>query len=52
MLFLKQISFKFWSSLALTRHLVQATNSYAQEKLYLYLAFFVLLIFKQLHWLG
>jgi hypothetical protein len=52
MAFLKQISFKFWSSLAFTGHLIQATNSYAQGKLYLYLAFFVLLIFKQLHWLG
>ena len=46
MAFLKQISFKFWSSLAFTGHLVQATNSYAQGKLYLYLAFFVSLIFK------
>jgi hypothetical protein len=29
MAFLKQISFKFWSSLAFTGHLVQATSSYA-----------------------
>jgi hypothetical protein len=52
MAFLMQISFQFWSSVAFTGHLVQATNSYAQGKLYLYLTFFVLLIFKQLHWLG
>jgi len=50
--FLKQISLKFWSSLAFTGRLVQAANSYAQGELYLYLAFFLLLIFKQVHWLG
>jgi len=50
--FLKQKSFKFWYSLAFTVHLVQAANSYAQGELYLYLALFRLLIFKQLHWLG
>jgi len=33
MAFLKQIAFKFWSYLAFTGYLVQATNSY-----YLYLA--------------
>jgi hypothetical protein len=51
--FLKQISFKFCSSLAFTGHLVQATNSYAQGELYLYLDFFLVgLIFRQLHWFG